>query len=187
MTECMKNDLLLRSFLATPAPAELGPGPRPGVQSLSELNAHLDGVLAKAGLSGALAELVRAEVLLWHDHLDASHALAQNIEGRDGSYVHGILHRREPDYGNAKYWFRRVGTHPCFQPLSKRSATLLEDAGQPTLAVRLLPGGQWDPFAFVDACETAAKHSRPGAEVKVLQQIQQAEFELLLDYLVGES
>jgi arylamine N-acetyltransferase len=54
---------------------------------------------------------------LWqmNGFLDRSHELSQSIEGkgrnRAGDYWHAIMHRREPDYSNAKYWFRRVGQH----------------------------------------------------------------------------
>src|ERR1041385_8979921 len=104
----MKAATQLSPLLGTPEPPELGPGPRAKVQPLPALQRQLDATLGQTQLAGVNADLVRALVLLWHDHFDAAHAIAQTIETRDGSYVHGILHRREPDYGNAKYWFRRV-------------------------------------------------------------------------------
>src|SRR5688572_30185921 len=95
----------LRDFLSTPDPPELGPGPRAGIEPLAPLNRRLDQTLSSLGLSGDQGDLIRATVLLWHDHFDAAHGIAQNIETKDGSYLHAILHRREPDYSNARYWF----------------------------------------------------------------------------------
>src|SRR5262249_35721072 len=54
-----------------------------------------------------MAACCLAALWLHHDFLDESHRISQEIETPTGSYWHGILHRREPDYGNSKYWFRR--------------------------------------------------------------------------------
>lgn len=54
--------------------------------------------------------IVSAGLLLWNGDLDASHTISQHIEDITGSYWHGIMHRMEPDYSNAKYWFRKVGS-----------------------------------------------------------------------------
>lgn len=54
----------------------------------------------------------RAVQALWHDargSWEAAHTAAQEDEGRDGSWVHAYLHRKEGDLGNAGYWYRRAG------------------------------------------------------------------------------
>lgn len=56
--------------------------------------------------------------------LDESHRLSQGIETADGSFWHAIMHRREGDYANAKYWFRRVGDHPVFAALEEKAAAI---------------------------------------------------------------
>src|SRR6185295_3750711 len=112
--------------MTTPEPPGLGPGPRAGVQPVAALNRTLHSIFAHTDSSKETVELVKALVLLWHDHLDAAHNIAQAVEGPDGAFVHGIMHRREPDYGNAKYWFRRVGKHPAFPEVGKRAASIPE-------------------------------------------------------------
>src|SRR5256885_1007924 len=119
----------LESFcklMATPEPPELGPGPRKGVLPLADLNKKLDEHLSRSGLASSVHQPIRAALLLWHDHLDASHRISQELHSSDGSLLHGIMHRREPDYGNAKYWFNRVGKHPCFVELAVKAADLLQ-------------------------------------------------------------
>ena len=170
----MLSDETPNPLLATPEPPELGPGPRPGVQPLAALQAQLDRLP-----SSAHAGLLRALVLLWHDHFDASHTLSQEIENADGSYVHGLLHRREPDYGNAKYWFHRVGRHASFPELARRVSALLQSRSESVLTAQLLPRGEWDPFAFIDACAEAVRRPAADPRVTLLREIQRIEFEVL--------
>jgi len=124
---------------------------------------------------------LKAGLFQWHDALDESHECAQSIEGRGkhraGDYWHAIMHRREPDYGNSKYWFRHVGRHPIFSELGRRAALLIDDAA-PEWRDRLLRGG-WDPFAFVDLCETATQ-KRTSRQIDLAESIQEIEMLLLL-------
>jgi hypothetical protein len=175
---------LVRELISTPEPPSLGPGPRPNVRPQATLSNQIDDALNTITLTGTYAELVRATVLLWHDYFDAAHAIAQEIESRDGSYVHAILHRREPDYENAKYWFRRVGQHPCFARLTSRAGMVLQSADNSNLKSKLIRRGEWDAFGFVDACEGAARAS-DDLQAGLLREIQRAEFEVLLEYLTA--
>jgi hypothetical protein len=56
---------------------------------------------------------VRAVLHLMNDDIGRAHAIAQSGEG-DATldYVHAIVHRREGDWGNSKYWFSRAGGQP---------------------------------------------------------------------------
>src|SRR5262249_32770701 len=80
---------------------------------------------------------------LYHDFLDESHTISQDLPGWIGSYWHGIMHRREPDAGNAKYWFRRVEPNSVFIAM----------AAEVSKMGPFLKDGTWDPFGFVDRCE----------------------------------
>ena len=57
-----------------------------------------------AGLSAPLRAL-------WHDakgEWTCAHGLAQEDDGRDGSWVHAYLHRKEGDADNAGYWYAKA-------------------------------------------------------------------------------
>jgi hypothetical protein len=164
----------LQRLFVTAEPPELGPGPRPGVLAEAALEPKLDELYDRGEIASAKQPLIRALVLLWHDHLEAAHVIAQSIENADGSFLHGIVHRREPDYGNAKYWFHRVGAHGAFPEIAARAGTLV--AG-----TKMVAQGRWDPFAFVDACEAAAGSGRGLIAAERLREIQRIESAVLLE------
>jgi hypothetical protein len=159
--------------------APLGPG-RPNEGARTQL-AELTGVTAftpHAVRDPDMAQACLAGLWLYHDFLDESHTLSQDIATPTGSYWHGLMHRREPDFDNAKYWFRRVGRHPVFEPLQSAAAALAAAQPQPA-APFLTTAGSWDPFAFVDLCQTA----RDSAGLAMLcRHIQHQEWHLLFKY-----
>jgi hypothetical protein len=147
--------------LSSLGPGKPDPAARPSLEALDD--AAFGGRIADRDM----AACCRAALWLAFDHLDESHAISQDVGTVEGSYWHGILHRREPDHANAAYWFRRVGTHPVFTELARRAAEL----GYPGA------GTAWDPFAFNDACE---EHRGKGGPVEeTLRRVQRAEWELL--------
>jgi len=175
----------LRPLFETSEPAELGPGGRPGTMPEAGLRASLSQIADGAGLTGQRRQAVLALLLLWHDHLDASHVLSQGMDNPEGSFVHALMHRREPDYGNACYWWRRVGSHVVFDEIGARAAAHLESVDRADLAGVLAPKGTWDPVAFTAACERVAGHASDEAEDKLLRELQRIEFEVLLEHLAS--
>jgi hypothetical protein len=174
----------LRALLDTAEPALLGPERRPPSLSLPELDRELATTFARNSLTPSVQQLLRSITYLWHDFLEESHRIAQEIESPDGSLVHGIMHRREPDYGNAKYWFRRVGAHPSFLSLAIRAGELLQHHAEGDLHSRLVPNKMWDPFAFVDAVEDA-ETGRFASKAMLLREVQKIEFECLVENIVN--
>ncbi|WP_417851809.1 hypothetical protein [Thalassoglobus sp.] len=143
----------------------------------------------KGANSGPDSIAIKAGLFQIHGDLETSHEYAQDCQGKGryaaGDYWHGIMHRREPDYGNSKYWFRRVGEHPIFDDLSTQASTILKACASPLAhqwSDRLTTNGtghSWDPMAFVDLCETCST-TQDRQLIEAVRQIQWAEMMLLL-------
>lgn len=168
------------NLLVPPRVCELGPR-RPNHAARAALEKlRPEALFAGPVTDKRMAAACLAGLWLYHDFLDESHALSQEIETPEGAYWHGILHRREPDYSNAKYWFHRVGNHAIFPALCAAAAEAAKATHHDRPAEFLAAQPAWDPFRFVDLCQAvAAGESTSGA---LCRQVQRREWELLFDY-----
>lgn len=132
-----------------------------------------------AALSGgnAIADpemfpLVRAGLFYLIDALEESHAIVQTVTHPTASCWHGMIHRREGDFENARYWFRRAGEHPIFAQLHAAAAE-----SSPLMARQ----HNWDPYLFTGLCE----QEKFGAEElrDELLRLQRIEFDGFFDYV----
>jgi len=122
------------------------------------------------------AQALHAALWLLFDFMKESHDISQQIATPSGSYWHGMLHRREPDAFNAKYWMARVGEHPIFPELLADARELT--ANVPALSDKFNAIKSWDANWLVDQC-----CSNPTGEIEqALLQIQRREWSLLFDY-----
>jgi hypothetical protein len=146
----------------------------------------IESALAHAKLvDGDMAACCMAGVWLLYDFLDESHAISQGIETASGSFWHAIMHRREGDFGNAKYWLRRVGRHPVFESIGQRAAELAAERGAESVVKKLIHEGTWDAPAFVDLCQAAIRDQT--AEGPLCREIQQVEWERLFDFCYASA
>jgi len=119
---------------------------------------------------------IEAGMWLYYSQLERSHAVSQQLLTSEGSFWHGIMHRREPDPSNAAYWFRRVGKHPIYPALAEEAGKILGERW----------GIGWDPYRFIDFCEEA--RLQPGSQIeKQAIAIQLAEWQLLMQYCIEPS
>jgi hypothetical protein len=133
----------------------------------------------------AAAAGVLAGLWLWHDWLDESHRICQAIETPSGSFWHAIMHRREGDFSNSKYWYARAGRHEVYPAISSNAVDMLNPLPLDKAWVRLTNGG-WNPEQFVDLVRDASADAvdprRP-----VLVNLQQLEWRMLFDHCVRQS
>jgi hypothetical protein len=118
---------------------------------------------------------LRAGLWLLHDFMDEGHGIVQDIAGSNAAYWHGIVHRREPDPANARYWFRQVGTHPIFAELACDSLEIV--AGRLPLS-GIVENGFFRPGPFIDLCTCGLS----GDDEQALLALQRREWELLFDH-----
>ena len=135
--------------------------------------------------NNTFGDAIKSGLLLWNDALDESHNISQGLENQTGSYWHGIMHRREPDYSNAKYWFGRVGTHPIFPQVREQALAILKETPNPSdalarIAQTIETEENWDAYQFIDWCQAAEGASDD--VTRFLQQVQAEEIKLLLAY-----
>ncbi len=182
--------LIARRPLPPLAPAEIwDQGIDQHLAQLADAAALDDGVadpgFARAALSG---------LNLLNDNLGTAHRLAMSgsvstpVARSTLDYWHGIMHRREPDYSNSKYWFHRVGDHTVFPEVHRRARDVIRQAGSSVdngIRAALERPDAWDPFVFIDLC--ARHEENEGAAQDLLRSIQLGEIGALLDFCIAQA
>jgi hypothetical protein len=142
----------------------------PGLQE-GPHNAALTQILDSGSLTSHVKDQANSfdelESGLWllAGDLNRSHTLSQDLPSAEGSFLHGIMHRREGDFGNAKYWFRQVGTHPVFANIAQEGDEVYDD-----------------PFDFVDSCR-AAIANQDERELSLCVNAQWIEWQCLMEHI----
>jgi hypothetical protein len=125
---------------------------------------------AKAMLSG---------VWLYFDFLDESHAISQSLTSETGSFWHAIMHRREGDFSNSKYWYARCQNHPALATIAAAAAKYVNQMPADKSLLRLVANG-WNPNAFVDLVQ-AVHESRSDPRHALTVALQRLEWQILFD------
>jgi len=99
---------------------------------------------------------VAAGIYLYVDELDRSHTLSQRIETDLGAYWHAVMHRREGDFSNSRYWLNRI-------------------VRMPDLRI-----ADYDAYAFLQAVAEAE------GDPPALVELQRAEWSALMDLSLSE-
>lgn len=140
----------------------------------------------KSQFRGELKDLILAALWLLEGDLDQSHNHSQKWETLNGNYWHAIMHRREKDFSNAKYWYRRVEKHPIVMQLKQRVVaepelgTALRELDQALNSAAWL--GSW-----VDVNQKVIeKRSSPELKSAVLQ-LAWLEWQLLLAHCIATA
>jgi hypothetical protein len=116
-----------------------------------------------------------AGLWLYVDDLDKSHAACQDLDTPTGAFWHAIVHRREGDFSNAKYWLHRAAKHPAMDLIDLTGG----GAGSGTAVAA------YDPAATVD--RVARAQQRPDDEAPALVSAQRKEWKALFNWCVQQQ
>jgi hypothetical protein len=125
------------------------------------------------GFPSSAIPYARSLLLLAAGDIESAHRIAQETSSANGAYVHGMIHRVDDDFDNARYWFFRAGVHPASPEIYRRAAANSQRiANHPT----------WDAGRVTDWLEES-RATGASQELKVVLRI---ETEVLLEYFVDE-
>lgn len=130
-----------------------------------------------------------AALHVFNDDLETAHTICQSFgrESVPANFWHGLIHRREPDFQNARGWFGRaerweglLEIRDSVQDLLQNVLMMPEYGAARDVAFELKrqldAAGIWEPVPFVDMCETFhGRETQDPAEERLLREVQEAE------------
>ncbi|MEM7576837.1 MAG: hypothetical protein AAF328_05110 [Planctomycetota bacterium] len=116
-----------------------------------------------------------AGLWLYIDDLDTAHAHAQDDATPTGSFWHAVVHRREGDFDNARYWYAKASHHPAMPHIDLVGG----GAGSGTDVAA------YDPEAFVAQVQHAHEANATEANTPALMSTQRKEWKALFEWCAG--
>jgi hypothetical protein len=144
-----------------------------------------DQLLSVPVVHPAAARAMLAGLWLWHDWLAESHAISQALHDSTGSFWHAIMHRREGDFSNSKYWFAKVGRHPILPAIGVQVGAAINPLPADKSLLRLMRDG-WDPSALVDLVEDVCRLP-DDPRLPTVVAIQRIEWQMLFDHCTRQA
>jgi hypothetical protein len=142
--------------------------PLPDQDLIQQVTAAKEKEIAPA--TGPTASCIRSLLFLASGGLSQAHRIVQEMSTTDAAYIHGVIHRVDDDFDNARYWFRGARVHPAAAEMYRRAS-----ASSPTMS----QSAGWDPILVTDLLEK----SRSSGVSEELQTLLTIEFEELLRFL----
>lgn len=134
--------------------------------------------------------LLQGALYLCFDCFEEAHTVANDHEGTvTGNWIHAILHRREPDAGNSKYWYARVKLPAKVSEGIAREVLALLKKTQvlelESLVKKMEKSKGWEPEAFVDVCEEFRKGDSKTTAYRMLAALQEIEWRALAETILS--
>jgi hypothetical protein len=194
----LAHDLIKRTPGAYERLTVTGPAPQSAHSLLDRVTP--DQLLAVPIHSPVNASAMLAALWLWHDSLDECHRIVQKEpEDLDSAaprashrelaetlaFWHAIMHRREGDFSNSKYWYARCANHPVLKSMASHANEILHPLPADKSLLRIMRNG-FDPNAFVDLVEQV--HDQP-SDIRHAPAIslQKIEWRALFDYCTRKA
>lgn len=108
----------------------------------------------------SVSNLLKGALHLLNDDLESAHRIAMACETMHANYLHALVHRREGDFSNSRYWFNTLREHPAWRELR-----------------RVRP--DWSPLKFLAWCESCSEGC-PEQSCQKLEELQAEEMRVFL-------
>jgi hypothetical protein len=161
-------------------------GPTPSEASNRLVNVRAAELLNVTVKDAEEAQAVLGGLWLWLDGLNEAHQLVQDLIGPTGAFWHAIMHRREGDFSNAKYWYDRCEGHRAMRLLGAVASDIVGPEAARDPMVQHIVAAEWNPRALVDL--VAAVHDKPDdSRFQAAVQLQQIEWRTLFRHCVMKA
>lgn len=127
-----------------------------GPLSIPEINKFYESEIEPKVTNKKYGELLLGGLLMAQDYIWEAHEIVQDYPETEASWWHAFMHRMEGDYGNAGYWYRRVGKPAAYESLLSAVQKLEFE----TSANQILNWTEWDSFKLNNLIDSSSGQMR---------------------------